>query len=263
MHMIPCILTGWLCPADLLLIMAKQPNLIATLPVLSGMQDSTEDSELLEGEHMEQREGEAESPFSQLALAGVIPETPTSSQDCERNEEREEEVKERNTDNSVASSTIVLSPDTLDSSAAACNDGDSMSIGGSTRNEDTVLCVPEETHQQTDLNMYSEMAGSAMGDYLPLETGPVESVPPSTSGGCQEGESLVDKVIGESGGEEEGDAEEEGSAIGGVESVEVKQELLEEEETEPQARCVLCTYMYRSLGRLYILYMQLCSRICL
>ena len=218
--------------------MAKQPNLIATLPVLSGMQDSTEDSELLEeGEHMEQREGEAESPFSQLALAGVIPETPPSSQDCERNEE----VKERNTDNSVASSTIVLSPDTLDSSAAACSDGYSMSIGGSACNEDTVLYVPEETQQQTDLN--SELGGSAMADYLPLETGQVKSMPPSTSGGCQEGEPLVDEVIGES-GEEEGDVEEEGSATGEVESVEVKQELLEEEEIEPQAWCVLCMYMY-------------------
>ena len=224
--------------------MAKQPNLIA---VLSGMQDSTEDSELLEDEHMEQREGEGESPFSQLVLAGVIPETPTSSQDCERNEEREEEVKERNTDNSVASSTIVLSPDILDSSAAACNGRDSMGIGGSTCNEDTVLCILEEAQQQTNLN--SELAGSVTADYLPLE---VESIPPITSGGCQEGESLVDKVIGESSGEEEGDAEEEGSAIGGIESVEVKQELLEEEETEPQARCVLCMYVYRNLGCLYI-----------
>ena len=200
---------------------------------------------------MEQVEGEGEegeSPFSQL---GVIPETPTSSQDCEVNEEREEgEIKERHLDNSVASSTIVISPDTMESCAAACNDRDSVSIGESTRNEDTVQCIPiamEESQQQTDLS--SELAESAMGDYLPLETRQIESVvPPSTSSGCQEGEPLVDEVIGESCGEEEVDVEEECAAIG-VEGVEVKQELLEEEECEPQARYSgIC--IHGSLGQL-------------
>lgn len=215
------------------------------LPFPSIVQDSTGDGELLEAEGMEQGEEAGESPFSQLALAGVIPETPTSSQDCGR--EGEEVMEERN--NSVASSTIVISPDTLvdsGSAAAACNDGDAMCIGRSpsshTHSEDTVQCIPiatEETPKQTDLG--SELAGpAAMGDYLSLETGQ----PPS---GCQEGEPLVDEVIGESGGEEEGEAagEEEGggSAIG-VEGVEVKQELLEEEEeTEPQARYVYFVYV--------------------
>jgi hypothetical protein len=213
------------------------------------MQDSTGDGVLLEGERMEQGEGEEEeSPFSQLARAGVIPETPTSSQDCyEREEESVEEIEdEQNRDNSVASSTIVISPDTLEgsSAAAACNDGDSMSIGRSptphTRNEECVYIAADNTQQPIELN--NELAGSAMGDYLSLETGLI--------GGYQEGEPLqVDEIIGGSGGEEEegdiGEEEEEGSAIG-VEGVEVKQELLEEEETEPQARP--CIQILDSLG---------------
>jgi hypothetical protein len=206
------------------------------------MQDSTGDGVLLEGERMEQGEGEEEeSPFSQLARAGVIPETPTSSQDCYEREEGTGE--ERRMNNSVASSTIVISPDTLegDSGAAACNDEDSMSIGRSpTRNEECIHIATDNTRQPIELN--NELAGSAMGDYLSLETGLI--------GGYQEGEPLqVDEIIGGSGGEEEegdiGEEEEEGSAIG-VEGVEVKQELLEEEETEPQARP--CIQILDSLG---------------
>ena len=48
---------------------------------------------------------------------------------------------------------------------------------------------------------------------------------------------------GESDGEEEGDVEEEGTAAG-VESIKVKQEALEEEETEPQKWCVHIHYKY-------------------
>ena len=203
---------------------------------------------------MEQGEGEGdgESPFSQLALTGVIPETPTSSQDCDREGEDEIIEESRNMDNSVASSTIVISPDTVVDSISAAG----QSPSSLTHNENTVQCVPiatEETPQPTDLGR--ELAGpaAAMGDYLSLETGLIDSIPPpSTSGGCQEGEPLVDEVIEDSGGEEEGDAaageEEEGrgSAVG-VEGVEVKQELLEEEEeTEPQARS--CIQILDSLG---------------
>ncbi len=206
-----------------------------------------EEGKLLEGERMELAEEEGgESLFSQLALTGVIPETPTSSQDCyDREEESVEEVKdERNRDNSVASSTIVISPDTLEG-RSACIDEDSMSIGRSptpqhTRNEECVHIAADNTPQPIELN--NELAGSAMGDYLSLETGLI--------GGYQEGEPLqVDEVIGESGGEEEegeaGEEEEGGSAIG-VEDVEVKQELLEEEENEPQARP--CIQILDSLG---------------
>ena len=202
---------------------------------------------------MEQGEGEGdgeggESPFTQLALTGVIPETPTSSQDCDR-EEGEDEVMEesRNMDNSVASSTIVISPDTVVDSNSATGRSPSLLM----RNENSVQCIPvatEESRQPTNLGR--ELAGpAAMGDYISLETGLIDSIPPpSASGGCQEGESLVDEVIGDSGGEEEGEAageeeeEEEGSAFG-VEGVEVKQE---EEEAEPQARS--CIQILDSLG---------------
>ena len=206
---------------------------------------------------MEQGEGDGEgeggeSPFTQFALTGVIPETPTSSQDCDREGEDEVMEESRNMDNSVASSTIVISPDTVVDSGSAAGRSPSSLM----RNENTVQCVPiaiEETPQPTDLGR--ELAGpAATGDYLPLETGLIDLIPPpSASSGCQEGEPLVDEVIGESGGEEEGEAageeeEEEGggSAIG-VEGVEVKQELLEEEEeTEPQARP--CIQILDSLG---------------
>ena len=195
-----------------------------------------------QGEGYGEGEGE-ESPFSQLALTGVIPETPTSSQDCDREGEGEVMEESRNMDNSVASSTIVISPDTIvDSSSAA-----GWSPSSLMRNENTVQCIPiatEETQQPTDLGR--ELAGpAAMGDYLSLETGLIDSIPPpSTSDGCQEGEPLVDEVIGDSGGEEDGEAageeeEEGGSAFG----VEVKQE---EEEAEPQARS--CIQILDSLG---------------
>ena len=184
---------------------------------------------------MEQGEGEGESPFSQLALADVVPETPPSSQESERNEGREEREKEGNRDDSVSPSTTVLySQDTLNSSAAACNDGDFMTRGESAcAGDDPVTCVPmdtEETQKQTATDLNSELAETATSDYLPLEA---ESI---TIHDGQEGEPLEDEVIGEAGessGEEEGDVEEEGPATG-VESVKVKQEPLEEEEMEPQ-----------------------------
>lgn len=205
------------------------------LMVLSGIQDSIGDSELLEGgENMELGEGEGESPFQHLVLTDIIPETPPSSQECVINDEREDREKDRNRDDSVSSSTIVLSSqDTLNNSVAACNDRDSMNIVESARTEDTVICTPMNTEKPqkqaaTDLN--SELAGSATADYLSLETGSITI----RDGG--EGEPLDDDVIDEN---EEGDVEEEGSAAG-VESVEVKQEPLEEEETEPQK-----WYMYK------------------
>ena len=170
-------------------------------------------------EHGEVEEGK--SPFSRLALAGIIPETPASSQDCGR--EREEVMEETNMENTVASSTIVISPDTiLDSSP-----------NSHARSEDTVQCVPiasEEIAQPTHLG--SELARpEAMGDYLSLETRLIDSIPPLiASSGCLEGDLLVDNIIiGDSGGEEE---------------VEVKQELLEE--TEPQVRP--CIQILDSLG---------------
>ena len=226
---------------------------------------------------------QGESPFSQLS---VIPETPTSSQDCERTKEREAEAGEgRNMgDNSIACSTIVISPDILDSNAAACNDGGSMmSIGRSTHtcSEDAIQCIPTVETRKPTADQSSAFAGSAVtGDYISLEMGQVKSIPPSVSDGCQEGEEepLVDEVIGESGGHQEGvplvdevigesvgeddgsDTEEEGAAIG-VENVQVKQELEVEEESEPQALYVFTMYMYdvflylyRSLWALLILY---------
>ena len=185
---------------------------------------------------MEQGEGDGEgeggeSPFSQLALTGVIPETPTSSQDCDREGEDEVMEESRNMDNSIASSTIVISPDTTVDSGSAAERGPSLLM----RNENTVQCIPiaaEETPQPTDLGR--ELA--ATGDYLPLETGI----------GCQEGEPLVDEVIGESDGEEDGEAageEEEEGEGGSAFGVEVKQE---EEEAEPQARS--CIQILDSLG---------------
>lgn len=167
-----------------------------------------------------EEEEEGESPFSQLALAGVIPKTsPVSSQEGERNKEREEGAK------AIASNTV-LSPETLNSSAAASNDEEAMSIGGSTCNEDTVLYYghtpTEETQKQTVPNLNSELARGTMTVCFRPEIGRVKSTPSSTSHGGREGKPLVDGEADES----------------GVDNVQVKQEPLEEEETEPQKRYV-------------------------
>ena len=180
---------------------------------------------------MENGKGEEESPFSQLALAEVIPETPPmSSQEDERNEGE----KERDRGGSVTPTPVTLSPGILDSSAAAHNDVDTMSIGGSTCNEDTVLYDPttnEEAEQQTATTLNSEVAPSAMTGCLHPETGQVESTA-STSRDDDKGEPLEDEVIDESGG-----GEEEDTTL--VDNVEVKEEPLEEEDLEPQKRYVL------------------------
>ena len=157
-----------------------------------------------------------------------------------------------------------------------------MSIGRSTHtcSEDVIQCIPTVETRKPTADQSSAFAGSAMtGDYISLEMQQVKSIPPSVSDGCQEGEGepLVDEVIGESGGHQEGvplvdeiigesvgeddgsDTEEEGAAIG-VESVQVKQELEVEEESEPQAwyvhvfsMCMYDMFLYRSLWALLIL----------
>lgn len=218
-------------------------------------QDTTQGSGVVERDFIEQGvQEDVGSPFSELALTGIVPETPPthSQQESERNEEREEEEEERG--GSITPSTIVLSPDTPECGVVDTF-GDpvaTVSLGQSTCKEEKGAVEPDPTdtqkdQQQTATEFGGKLTKSAKTGCVHPETGQeAESISSTGCDGKEKEEPLEDEVIKEAGGsdgQDEDGCEEADTAAAGVEGVEVKEEPIEDEEMEPQNLYVTCNVL--------------------